>query len=177
MEPLTPEACLNFTEPTSDFLCPLSANEFGIEFLYFKVRDLDSGQTIVEILKSELDQPPIDDQQRLIRLHFGPEFLQLRTIGTTVEFKVGPRPVVDLRMIERHYFKSVLLKSFDLTLNFCIPNSINSWEIIYDVPEISPEVLANMLTSPWETKSDSFYFVQDTLTMHSRAEYNYSPFV
>ena len=30
-----------------------------------------------------------------------------------------------------------------------------------------------MLASPFETKSDSFYFVGDTLVMHNKAEYQY----
>ncbi len=32
-----------------------------------------------------------------------------------------------------------------------------------------------MIASPWETKSDSFYFVDNELIMHNKAEYNYSP--
>ena len=28
----------------------------------------------------------------------------------------------------------------------------------------------------WETKSDSFYFVNDQLMMHNKAEYNYALF-
>jgi hypothetical protein len=33
-----------------------------------------------------------------------------------------------------------------------------------------------MIDHPFETKSDSFYFVQDKLIMHNKAEYDYSPF-
>ena len=32
-----------------------------------------------------------------------------------------------------------------------------------------------MIDNPWETRSDSFYFVGDELVMHNKAEYNYSP--
>jgi protein unc-119 len=31
-----------------------------------------------------------------------------------------------------------------------------------------------MIESPWETKSDSFYFVDNILIMHNKSEYNYS---
>ena len=31
-----------------------------------------------------------------------------------------------------------------------------------------------MINSPWETRSDSFYFAGDKLVMHNKAEYNYS---
>jgi hypothetical protein len=32
-----------------------------------------------------------------------------------------------------------------------------------------------MINSPWDTKSDTFYFVGDKLVMHHKAIYNYSP--
>lgn len=32
-----------------------------------------------------------------------------------------------------------------------------------------------MIENPWETKSDSFYFVDGVLVMHNKAEYNYAP--
>lgn len=31
-----------------------------------------------------------------------------------------------------------------------------------------------MIENPFDTKSDSFYFVGDTLVMHNKAEYDYS---
>lgn len=68
-------------------------------------------------------------------------------------------------MIERHYFRDKyapmymptaileptaatactsslpprLIKSFDFAFGFCIPNSTNSWEAIYEMPPLSPE--------------------------------------
>lgn len=30
-----------------------------------------------------------------------------------------------------------------------------------------------MIESPWETVSDSFYFVEDKLIMHTKAEFSY----
>ena len=33
-----------------------------------------------------------------------------------------------------------------------------------------------MMDAPWETRSDSFYFVQGKLIMHNKSEYNYAPF-
>ncbi|KAB0371964.1 hypothetical protein FD755_016902, partial [Muntiacus reevesi] len=61
-------------------------------------------------------------------------------------------------MIERHYFRNQLLKSFDFHFGFCIPSSKNTCEHIYDFP----------------TQSDSFYFVDDRLVMHNKANYSYS---
>ena len=78
-------------------------------------------------------------------------------------------------MIERHYFRNLLLKSFDFNLDFCMPGSTNTWEIIYEIPSIPERTKEEMINAPWETKSDSFYFVENRLIMHNKAEYNYSP--
>ena len=37
-------------------------------------------------------------------------------------------------MIERHYFKGRLIKSFDFTFPFCIPKSTNTWTSEYELP-------------------------------------------
>ena len=34
----------------------------------------------------------------------------------------------------RFYFRHTLLKSYEFKFPFCIPNSTNSWESIYDMP-------------------------------------------
>jgi hypothetical protein len=139
---VTPEYVLGLTEATSDFLCPIEANTYNIDFIYFRIRDMDSGSVLVEVAREEdeiaedakAEEEPPTAASRTIRYHFGPEFLQLRTIGTTLEFTIGDTPVTNFRMIERHYFRSQLLKSFDFNLEFCIPNTKNQWEVIYEVP-------------------------------------------
>ena len=40
-------------------------------------------------------------------------------------------------MIERHYYRERLLKSFDFEFGFCIPNSRNTCEHIYEFPQLS----------------------------------------
>jgi len=77
-------------------------------------------------------------------------------------------------MIERHYFRNKLLKSFVFTFPFCIPNTSNEWEAIYDVPKLDKETIEEMITNPFEAKSDSFYFVGNELIMHNKAEYAYT---
>merc|ERR1712010_270562 len=122
---ITAEHVEGLTAATESFLCPISANTYGIEFVYFRIRDLDSGVVLVEVQKEDDEEEIKDDSTRTIKYHFGPDFLKLRTIGTTLEFTVGDRPLTNFRMIERHYFKETLLKSFDFNLEFCIPNSRN----------------------------------------------------
>lgn len=78
-------------------------------------------------------------------------------------------------MIERHYFRDRLIQSYEFKFPFCIPNTTNNWESIYDVPALSEKEKEEMMLNPWETKSDSFYFVGDELVMHNKAEYNYAP--
>lgn len=53
-----------------------------------------------------------------------------------VEFTIGPRPVNNFRMIERHYFRDRLLKTFDFEFGYCIPNSKNTCEHLYEFPSI-----------------------------------------
>jgi hypothetical protein len=178
MDEITPEYVTSHTEATDSFLCPLSANVYGIEFVYFKVRDLESGTVLFEVANEEEEESREiveDDSVRTIKYHLGPDFLNLTALGSTIGFKVGSKEVRNFRMIERHYFRSTLLKSFDFNLEFCIPGTRNTWEVIYEMPSIPENVKAEMVAAPWETKSDSFYFVENKLIMHNKAEYNYSP--
>lgn len=130
----------------------------------------------MEIKKDESDKTPLTDESRLVRYHFGPDFFLLKTIGTTLVFKVGNLPVKNFIMIERHYFKNKLIKSFKFSIPFCIPNTVNSLEAIYDIPDFSEAEKKDMIESPWETKSDSIYFVDGKLVMHTKAEYSYAPY-
>ena len=77
-------------------------------------------------------------------------------------------------MIERHYFRNRLLKSYDFTFGFCIPGSINTWEAIYGVPPLDEDVLRDMIAHPFDTVSDSFFFVGNELIMHTKARYRYT---
>jgi len=176
---------INLERPTESFLCPLEANVFNIDFVAFKIRSLDGNNpgVIFEIKKDptavEPQQPPATieeaDSSRMIRYHFGPAFLEFKNIGTELEFSVGDRPLRNFRMIERHYFRDRIIKSFDFTMPFCIPNTVNTWEIIYSMPDLDPMLKMDIIANPWEVRSDSFYFVEDLLVMHNKAEYNYSP--
>ena len=69
-------------------------------------------------------------------------------------------------MIEKHYFKDQCIHTYDFKTGFCIPKTINSWEAIYELPEIDEEIKEEMIDSPGEAKSDSFFFIGDQLIMH-----------
>jgi hypothetical protein len=65
----------------------------------------------------------------------------LKTIGAQLTFSVGDKPVKNFTIIERHYFRNVLLRSYEFSFPFCIPNSTNTWEHIYTIPEISEDIV------------------------------------
>ncbi|ESN94942.1 hypothetical protein HELRODRAFT_87495 [Helobdella robusta] len=178
---ITPEDVLKLSRATDNYLCPLEANIYDIEFVHFKLRDVDSGTTLFEVAKPD-NVPAVDSEGdsldpnagRFVRYQFNPYFLKLKTVGAIVEFTIGDKPVEKFRMVERHYFKDRLLKCFDFEFGFVIPNSKNTMEHIYELPELSNELFDDMVNSPYETRSDSFYFVDNKLVMHNKADYAYN---
>ncbi|XP_022173725.1 protein unc-119 homolog B [Myzus persicae] len=181
---ISPEDVLTLSKITEGYLCAPDANIYNIDFIRFKIRDLDTGMVLFEIAKPSVI---LDDNQtegkveetdlnsgRFVRYQFTPKFLKLKLVGATVEFTVGNKPVNKFRMIERHYFRNKLLKTFDFEFGFCIPHSKNTCEHIYKFPNLDSESIKEMIQNPFETKSDSFYFVEDRLIMHNKAEYAYN---
>mmetsp|Transcript_1348 Transcript_1348/g.4062 ORF Transcript_1348/g.4062 Transcript_1348/m.4062 type:complete len:189 (+) Transcript_1348:93-659(+) len=181
MADVSPDYVNQLVGPTEAFMCPLSANVYKIDFVAFKIRAVEEGteHLLFDVRKEPEEQgvlldDSIDDSVRSIRYHFGPAFLDFQTIGTCLEFTVGDQPLHNFRMIERHYFRDQLIRSYDFSMPFVIPNTTNTWEVIYSVPELDPAIKEGIISCPWETRSDSFYFVNDRLVMHNKAEYNYS---
>lgn len=76
-------------------------------------------------------------------------------------------------MLLGHYFRNKLVKSYDFTFGFCIPGSVNTWDAIYDVPPLEEETIQEMIENPYESVSDSFYFVDNELILHNKARYRY----
>lgn len=181
---ITPNDILKLTKPTEDFLCPISANKCNIEFLAFSISDYETKEVLFDIdgsdategaLEIDIDHnaPITEDTFRKIKYTFSEKVLRLPLISTSLTFKVGSQPVSNFRMIERHYYKENLVKSFDFTFGFCIPDSTNTWEAVYDIPSLDNYLIDEMICNPFETRSDSFYFVGDELIMHNKASYSY----
>jgi protein unc-119 len=110
---------------------------------------------------------------RKIKYTFSEDVLRLPAIQTSLIFQVGQSEMQGFRMIERHYFRDQLVKSFDFKFGFCIPSSVNTWEAVYDMPPLSETLIEDMINNPFETKSDSFYFVDNKCIMHNKASYSY----
>ncbi|XP_022902780.1 protein unc-119 homolog [Onthophagus taurus] len=184
---ITPEYVLRLTSIADSYLCSPDANVYDIDFTRFKIRDLESGAVLFEIAKPIIDsleesvdnrgenEEPVDPNAgRFVRYQFTPQFLKLKTVGATVEFTVGSKPVNKFRMIEKHFFRDKLLKTFDFEFGFCIPHSRNTCEHIYEFPTLPTDLVNEMIANPFETRSDSFYFVDDHLIMHNKADYAYN---
>jgi protein unc-119 len=67
---------------------------------------------------------------------------------------VGEHEVPSFRMVERHYFRDTLVKSFDFNFGFCIPGSTNTWDAVYAVPPLDEALMLDMINHPYETRSD-----------------------
>lgn len=176
---VTPDSVLDLKAPTTKFLCPLSANTYGIEFLSFTIEDYDTKKLIFEVSRDHPPQVDFDptnyseDALRKIKYNFSEDVLRLPAIKTCLVFSVGQKEVRDFRMIERHYFRNQLIKSFDFDFGFCIPGSTNTWDAVYAVPPLDEGLIQEMVANPHETTSDSFYFVGEKLIMHNKASYKY----
>lgn len=167
---ITPDEVLRLTKITEDYLCSLDANIYEIDFTRFKIRDLESGEILFEICKPPSEQIAevssttggggtatddgngqvvnTDDPEeaidpnagRYVRYQFTPQFLKLKTVGATIEFTIGNKPVNRFRMIERHFFRDQHLKTFDFEFGYCIPHSKNTCEHIYEFPNLPTDL-------------------------------------
>jgi GMP-PDE, delta subunit. len=76
-------------------------------------------------------------------------------------------------LIERHYFRDKLIKSYDFNFGFVIPNSTNTWDTVYETPSLSRQMINDIVKNPFQMKSDTFYFVDDKLIIHNKVSYEY----
>lgn len=126
----------------------------------FRIRNAETNHVLFEIKKpaAEIGKKSANPT-RYVQYHFGPQFFKLSTVGTSLEFRVGNQPVKKFIMLEKHYFKGHLIKSYEFEVPFAMPNSQNSLEAMYELPDFGPELEEEMIKCPFETVSDSFYFV------------------
>ncbi len=156
-----------------------------LTFGSYVIKDYESGTPLVQITEEQqayAHEMALTEERdgeasletRTILYHFGPQFFDLKNLSLKLEFNVfGDEPVKDLLLIERFYFRDRLLSSFEFKFPFCMPKSKNECEFIYDLPKITEEEKQEMIESPWEARSDSFFFVGGKLIIHNKAAYNY----
>ena len=66
-----------------------------MSFKGFRIRDMISNITLVDVPIDEIENDQAlneadDPSKRLIKYHFGPDFLHLQTVGLTMMFGIGP---------------------------------------------------------------------------------------
>jgi GMP-PDE delta subunit len=76
----------------AEYLCPLSANKYGIFFSHFKIRDLDTKTDLFVVdvpFDKDMDyaeayamMDPDDESVRFIRYELDAKFLKLKKVGT-----------------------------------------------------------------------------------------------
>lgn len=136
------------TKPPATGECLLSSSLVQIDAYYrSKQRCTSEKNRLSECDAHQYPEPECEElgsedanTGRFVRYQFTPQFLKLKTVGATVEFLVGPKPVNNFRMIERHFFRDRLLKTFDFQFGFCIPNSKNTCEHIYEFPTLPADL-------------------------------------
>merc|ERR1712060_1038718 len=81
-EDITPEYVRSLTAPTDQFLCRLSDNTPRLKFKGFRIRDMISNLTLVDVPNEDMTDEELlsdndDPTKRLIKYHLGPDFLHL----------------------------------------------------------------------------------------------------
>ena len=86
---------------------------------YFEESGLKS---YLDIFSRENDpeQKVMYDIEDLVHIH---KLVRKRKPFTTLEFGVGEKPINNMKMVERHYFRGKVIRSYDFGFGFIIPNS------------------------------------------------------
>ena len=81
------------------YLCSPDDNIYDIEFTRFKIRDMESGLVLFEIVKPPPPEPVDEskdgeelemeaDSGRFVRYQFTSQFLKLKTVGATYDISI-----------------------------------------------------------------------------------------
>ena len=100
---LRPEHVFTFSRPTAGYMCPLSANVYGIDFLSFRIRDMASGRELFRVARDpsqpapDLSQiPPGDPMEDAVP----PESVVDQAVTAAVRLDRAMTAVARLRMDE-----------------------------------------------------------------------------
>jgi hypothetical protein len=144
----TPEDVFSFTGPTPTVIHPPTPN-FRLE--HFEILD-DAGASLGVLVAtphaSDSDSRPSSSQ----RVQLSSDYLRCRCVRSQIRFCVGDDAIPSLRFIER---------TFDVTLGYCMPNSENEHEVVYELPELSERVAQDL--ERHAVAIDSFFFAGDDL--------------
>lgn len=160
--------------PEEEFLKKLEDNIYGVRFIGFKARDYDTGDIFHQFkTKNIFDLDYFADH--FLHYVFPHSMLLCKNIGTNLTFVVGDKPVKNLEFIEKHYIDGSLMKSFEFSFPFFMPNSENDIEFIYSMPQLPENVTERIKKGEdIEASSDTYVCVEGNLIIHRRAQYKYA---
>ena len=173
--------------PSSKFVCKLRDNYYALQFLKFEIKDTTTKETFyvheqdplpnseMLINDDEYDEEMLKtfDAMRTINYSFSRTFLNAKAISSTLVFKVGDLQVKNLTIVDHFFFQNKIIKTFEFTFPFCAPNAINEWEYIYDFPVFEDSVRKEMIDNPKQTTSETFFFVDEKIILHNKADYQF----
>ena len=116
-----PEDVLAFLEPTPALLDP---GDGGFRLASFEIRDGVSSALLGSVAVDGVSQRQGRSAQRVM---LSSDYLRCRVISSRIQFQVG-EAIASLRMIERHFLQGRLIRTFDTTLGYCMPESLNTHE-------------------------------------------------
>lgn len=115
----------------------------------------------------------IFNEMRKKTYNFPGSFFDSKLISTFLKYKVGDEEVKNMVLVENHFYKDTKIASFKFEFPFSAPNSINTWEYIYDVPKIKNEFIEELVAGNAVNTSDTFFFVDGILILHNKSEYQF----
>lgn len=130
--------------------------DFRIE--HFDIRDEEGNVLGVLVQDADASTEASADGRRV---QLSSDYLKCRVVRSHLQFSVGSTPIESLRMIERHFAQGQLFRTFDFTLGYCMPNSSNSHEVLYELPQLSPRASSNLARHP--VSIDTFFFAGERL--------------
>ena len=90
---------------------------------------------------------------RVLKHEFPRTFFHLRNLELNLEFMNvnGDKPLQNMTLIEKHFFRGQVLSEFEFEFPFCMPKSTNTWQYVYELPVLTPEQQQEMIDAPFET--------------------------
>lgn len=116
----------------------------------------------------------IFNEMRKKTYNFPSSFLHQKFMSTFLKFKVGDQEVKNLVLVENHFYKNNRIASYVFKFPYCAPNSVNSWQYVYELPQIPKEFVDDIIKNGTVTTSDTFFFVEGDMVMHNKSEYVFS---
>ena len=105
--------------------------------------------------------------------NFPAEFFDTEIVSTFLKFKIGDKEIKNLTLIENHYYKEEIIAQYVFKFPFCSPNSVNTWEYVYELPKLPKEYVNDIIQNGTKTFSDTFFFVEDKMILHNKSVYNF----